>query len=264
MENKKYNESRYPEKRLARLTVPPLPFQVNESINSLRGNIQLSGYDIKVVAVTSSAMNEGKSSLSFRLAKSFAALGKRTVFVDCDIRNSQLMRRYNVMKDGEGLSEFLCGKAYLQDIIYGTEDPYLDMIFTGGISPNPSELFSGELFSLMLKNLKEVYDYVVVDTPPVNAVIDGVLIANQCDGTVLVVECGYTDRNSALHAKQQLEFAGVKILGVVINKVGAKGSGYGYGYGYGYGGKNGYGYGYGENRKDEKKKNADKRAGKDK
>lgn len=258
--DEKNNAPEIKKKRTAVMEVPALPFLVNESINSLRGNIQLSGYDIKTIAVTSSAMNEGKSSLSFRLAKSFAALGKRTIFVDCDIRNSELMRRYKVQKDGEGLSEFLCGKAYLQNIIYETDDPYLDIIFTGAVAPNPSELFSGELFRLMLNNLKDVYDYVIVDTPPVNAVIDGVLIANKCDGTVLVVECGYTDRNSALHAKQQLEYAGVKILGVVMNKVGARGNGYGYGYGYGYGSKYGYGYGYGYGQKKEKdKKKREKR-----
>ena len=255
MENVKNNGSEYPEGRIAQMSIQPLPFLANEAINNLRGNIQLSGYGIKAVAVTSSSIHEGKTSLSFRLAKSFAALGKRTVFVDCDIRNSQLMGRYQVHKNGEGLSEFLCGKAYLQDVIYGTDDQYLDIIFTGGIAPNPSELFSSELFRLMLKNLKEVYDYVVMDTPPVNAVIDGVLIANQCDGTVLVVESGVTERASAIHAKQQLEYAGVKILGVVLNKVGAKGRGYGYGYGYGYGQKYGYGYGYGEKKNGRKKKN---------
>ena len=254
MESAKNYSHEYPERRIAQMTVQPLPFLANEAINNLRGNIQLSGFGIKVIAVTSSSIHEGKTSLSFRLAKSFAALGKRTIFVDCDIRNSHLMSRYQVRKEGEGLSEFLCGKAYLQDVIYGTNDQYLDIIFTGGMAPNPSELFSGELFSLMLKKLKEVYDYVVVDTPPVNAVIDGVLIANQCDGTVLVVECGVTERASAVHAKQQLEYAGVKILGVVINKVGARGSGYGYGYGYGKRYGYGYGYGYGEKKKTPKKK----------
>lgn len=264
METEKSNEYKYPVKNTAAMDVPPLPFLVNEAINSLRGNIQLSGFNFRTIAITSSNIHEGKSSLSFRLAKSFAALGKKTIFVDCDIRNSQLLQRYKVKKNGDGLSEFLCGNAYLQDIIFSTDDQYLDIIFTGAIAPNPSELFSGELFKLMLNNLKECYDYVIVDTPPVNAVIDGVLIANQCDGTVLVVACGETERGGVQHAKQQLEYGGVKILGVVLNMVGGNGTRYGYGYGqkygYGYGKKYGYGYGYGE-EKGKKKKTKSKNSG---
>ena len=193
------------------LKVSPLPFQVNEAVNILRGNIQLSGYDIKVIGVTSALKHEGKSSLSFRLAKSFAALEKKTVYVDCDIRNSQTMSRYNVQRKCSGLSEFLCGKANLDGIIYETEDPFLDVIFTGAMAPNPSELFSGDLFRQMLLTLRQQYDYVIVDTPPVNAVIDGVLIANRCDGTVLVLESGVTERIQVSRAKQQLDYAGVKI-----------------------------------------------------
>ena len=194
------------------LSVPELPFQVNEAINALRGNIQLSGFNIKVVGVTSALKHEGKSSLSFRLAQSFAALGKRTLYIDCDIRNSQTLLRYKLRRPGAGLSEFLCGKADLDSIIYTTDDPYFDLIFTGEVAPNPSELFSGELFKAVLQYLKEVYDYVIVDTPPINAVIDGVLISNLCDGVVLVVESGVTERAVAKHAKQQLDYAGVKLL----------------------------------------------------
>ena len=116
-------------------------------------------------------------------------------------------------------------------------DPWLDLIFTGAVAPNPSELISGSLFSQLISQLRDYYDYVIVDTPPVNAVVDGLLVAKQCDGTILVVESGVTERGSAMHAKRQLEFAGVKVIGVVLNKVGTKKSGYGYGYGYGYGEK---------------------------
>ena len=259
MENEERNEltdnAGMQERNKVSPVITSLPFQVNEAINTLRANIQLSGYNIKVVGVTSSLIHEGKSSLSFRLAQSFAALGKRTLYMDCDIRNSQTLIRYKLRRPGPGLSEFLCGKTNLEDIVYTTDDPCFDIIFTGGVAPNPSELFSGELFKAMLQYLKEQYDYVIVDTPPVNAVIDGVLISNLCDGVVLVVESGVTERSVARHAKQQLDYAGVKILGVVLNKVGTRKSGYGYGYGYGYGrygyGRYGYGeYGYGEEEKE--------------
>ena len=210
-----------------------LPFQAREAINVLRGNIQLSGYDLKVIAITSAQPNEGKSSVAFRLSRSLAALGKKTIYVDCDIRNSEVMARYEIQQSVCGLSEFLCGRVTINDIIYCTDNQFMDMIFTGAVAPNPSELVSGPLFVQLLDDLKKNYDYVIVDTPPVNPVIDGALIAKKCDGTVLVVECGFTERAQAVKAKRQLEYAGIKILGVVLNKVGLSKKGYGYGYGYG-------------------------------
>ena len=217
------------------LTIPALSAIPREAINKLRGNIQLSGYDLKVVAITSAVAHEGKSNTAFRLAESFANLKKRTLFLDCDIRNSHMTVRYKAVGDVKGLSEFLSGQAKLVDIDYKTSNPYLDIVFAGKTAPNPSELFSGPLFKQLLDFLKKNYAYVIVDTPPVCGVIDGVLIAKECDGTVLVVESGVTDRRQSIKAKQQLDYAGVKVLGAVLNKVGTRQSGYGYGYGYGYG-----------------------------
>lgn len=251
------------EPRIVNLTIPDVPFQVNEAINTLRGNIQLSGFDIKTICITSSFKHEGKSSLSLRLAKSFAALGKKTLFMDCDIRNSQTMSRYEVKrrKKIKGLTEYLCGEIEMDEAIWETSEAHMDIIFTGAVAPNPSELFSGELFTELLKAMRDRYDYVIVDTPPVNAVIDGVLTAKQCDGTVLIVESGVSDRRQVQHAKQQLDFAGVKLLGVVLNKVGNRNGAYGYGYGYGYGQRYGYGYGYGygQDEDEDKKKRRKKK-----
>ena len=239
-----------PETRKVTPQAEPLPFQAKEAINVLRGNIQLSGFDLKVIAITSAVAHEGKSSIAFRLAKSMAGLKKRTVYLDCDIRNSLTTTRYQIQDKVQGLTEFLCGRAPMNDIIYRTDDRYLDMIFTGAVAPNPSELVSGKLFQLLLDELKKRYDYIIVDTPPVNPVIDGALIAKRCDGAVLVVESGITERAQVVRAKKQLEYAGIKILGVVLNKIGLSQKGYGYGYGFGYGG---YGYGYGEKKGSRKK-----------
>lgn len=235
--------------RIVRPKIPELRFNVREAINALRGNIQLSGYNVKVVAVTSALAHEGKSSTAFRLAKSLAGLNKRTLYMDCDIRNSMVKERYKITSRTVGLSEFLCGKIGINGIVYRTEDPWMDIIFTGAVAPNPSELLSGPLFEQLLTQLKRHYEYVVVDTPPVNLVIDGALVAKQCDGTVLVVESGVTERAQVIRAKQQLEFAGVKLLGVVLNKVETRKGAYGRKYGYGYGSE----YGYGEDKKSKKK-----------
>ena len=226
--------------------VTELPFGPREAINVLRGNIQLSGFGVKVIAVTSALAHEGKSNVAFRLARSLAALNKKTLYLDCDIRNSMTQSRYNIRQKIVGLSEYLCGRFYWNDIIYHTDMPYMDMIFTGAVAPNPSELLSNPLFDQLLIQARGAYEYVIVDTSPVNLVIDGVIVTKKCDGTVLVVESGITERNQAIKAKRQLEFADVHILGTVLNKVKSKKHGYGYGYG--------YSYGYGEKSQKQTKK----------
>lgn len=241
------------QKEVIKPVMSKVPFAVNEAINVLRGNVQLSGNNIRAVAVTSSLAHEGKSSMAFRLAKSMAGLEKRVLYLDGDIRNSTTQIRYEIMGDKVGLSEYLCGEASKEKIIYHTDDQWLDMIFTGAKAPNPSALVSGPLFQELMQFLKSIYDYVIVDTPPLNVVIDGLLIAKQCDGTVLVVESGITERAQAEKARRQMEYAGINILGAVVNKVRMNERRYGYGYGYGYG-KYGYGYGYGEKESGQKGK----------
>ena len=140
--------------------VSDVSFHVNEAINVLRGNIQLSGSNIKTIAVTSSVANEGKSSIAFRLAKSMAGLEKRILFIDCDIRNSTIQNRYDIVGEKKGLSEYLCGNISKEKIIYRTDDKYLDMIFTGAVAPNPSELVSGPLFAELMEYKKMVEPYV--------------------------------------------------------------------------------------------------------
>lgn len=237
------------QKEVIKPVLSKVPFAVNEAINVLRGNVQLSGNNIRAVAVTSSLAHEGKSSMAFRLAKSMASLEKRVLYLDGDIRNSTTQIRYEIMGDKVGLSEYLCGEVSKEKIIYHTDDQWLDMIFTGAKAPNPSALVSGPLFQELMQFLKSIYDYVIVDTPPLNLVIDGLLIAKQCDGTVLVVESGITERAQAEKARRQMEYAGINILGAVVNKVRMNERRYGYGYGYGYG-KYGYGYGYGYGEKE--------------
>lgn len=232
------------QKEIIKPKIPKVPFAVEEAINILRGNIQLSGNNIKVVAVTSALAHEGKSSTSFRLAKSIASLEKRVLYLDADIRNSNTLVRYGIEGEKIGLSEYLCGNATKEKIIFHTDDPYMDMLFTGAVAPNPSALVSGPLFQELIAFTRSVYDYIIVDTPPLNLVIDGLLIAKHCDGTVLVVESGLTERAQAEKAARQMEYAGIQVLGAVLNKAHVSRGHYGYGYGYSYD----YGYGYGEKR----------------
>lgn len=228
--------------------VAKLPFEAREAINVLRGNIQLSGSDMKLISVTSAVKHEGKSSTAFLLTRSFASLEKKALYIDCDIRKSATLRRYKIDQKTIGLTEYLCGNYMVEDIIYETDSPWMDMVFTGAAAPNPSDLLTSSLFDKLLAYAKENYDYVIVDTPPINVVIDGALVCKRCDGTVVVIECGVTERAQALHMKRQLDYAGVKVIGAVLNKVGVGSNGY-YGYGYRYG----YGYNTEESEKRKKK-----------
>lgn len=207
-------------------------FKMREAINSLRGNIQMAGYNVKVIAVTSADAGEGKSRISFELASSLADLNKKALYLDCDIRKSITKERYGIVQKTEGLSEYLCGQASKEDIIYKTDKQHMDIIFAGKRAPNPSELLSEELFKKLISDLRTEYDYVIVDTPPANLVIDAQLIARYCDTVLLVVRSNVTDRRAAIKVKNHFESMGIKIMGVVVNRIANK-PGYGYGkYGY--------------------------------
>lgn len=228
-------------------TADELDFHAREAVNILRASVQMAGRDSRVFGVTSAMANEGKSSLAFRLAQSLSGLEeKRVVLLDCDIRNSKAKQVLKIVQKTVGLSEYLCGLAELADILHKTQDPQLDIVFAGRSAPNPSELLSGSAFDDLILLLRRCYDYVVVDMPPVNLVVDAAIIAPKCDTNIFVVECGTTDKREITHAVGQLQRAGAKILGIVLNKVDGKQNRYGrtgyYGR-YGHYGKYGkYGY----------------------
>jgi len=117
-----------------------LDFKANEAFKTLRTNILFSGSDIKVIALTSSTPNEGKTSTSLQLAKSFAEAGKKTLMIDADIRKSVIVGRYKISGEVAGLTHYLTGQREMEEILYGTNEENLDTIFAGPVSPNPSEL----------------------------------------------------------------------------------------------------------------------------
>lgn len=238
-----------------RLTASELDYQTAEAVKMLRANVQFSGYGLKMIMLTSTHPNEGKSFVSFELARSLAALGKETFFLDCDIRKSVLQSRLGVTEKLLGLTDFLVGNAQVNEVLYKTNIPHLSMMFAGSTSPNPTELLSASLFARLCEALKKNYDYLIVDTPPLGMVIDAAIIAKQSDGVVMVIESGQTDRRQALHVKNQLETAGAHVLGVVLNKQGGTEAYYGKYGRYGSYGKYGNYYGYGEtsDRKEKKR-----------
>lgn len=194
-------------------------YNYNEAIKTLRKNIQYSGRNVKVMMLTSSFPGEGKSETAFQLAVSMAQLSKRVLYIDADIRKSVLVSRYWVEVAIDGLSQYLSGQVPLDKIVNGTTIEGLDIISAGPYSPNPAELLEESLFASLIEWGRENYDYIIIDTPPITNLIDGVIIANHCDGAVLVIESEAISYRILQRNKQQIENSGCRILGVVLNKV---------------------------------------------
>lgn len=191
-----------------------------ESIKTLRTNLQFSGRNIRNILFTSCYPNEGKSDVSFQLAREIGNMGKRVLLLDADIRKSTLVGRYRVKENNIfGLTHYLCGQVGWDAIFYQTNFPNMDIVFAGPSVPNPSELLEDEAFAQMLRKVREQYDYVLVDTPPLGSVSDSMIIARWCDGSILVIESEAVSYKAAQRAKQQLQQTGCKILGAVLNKV---------------------------------------------
>lgn len=227
-----------------------LDFKTNEAYKTLRTNIRFSGDDVKVIALTSSVPNEGKSAVSFNLANSLAEDDKRVLYIDADIRKSVTVVRYGVDIETKGLSHYLTGQSKLEEVIYETNVNNFSIVFTGQSAPNPSELLGNQRFKDLIAYAREHYDYVIIDCPPLGSVIDAAIVAKECDGAIIVIETDNASYKIVQRVKKQLEQSGCKILGAVLNKVEMGGKGYGYGKGY-YGNYYGKYYGnYGEYGKD--------------
>lgn len=221
-------------------------FQAAESVKTLRSNLMFCGDSVRVVGLTSFSASEGKSSITFQLAASLAQAGKRVLLLDTDLRKSMLQQRLKVHGKIDGVSHYLSGMCRMDKLAHETDIDGMYIMFAGVWVPNASELLGSNRFKEMIPALKEQFDYVLVDAPPVGQVIDCAVMAPELDGVIIVVD---TTRNSykfEKRVKNQLEKAGGKILGVVLNRVDFKDKGGYYGKAYGYGSKYGYGYGYGE------------------
>ena len=159
-----------------------------ESIKTLRTNIQFSSKQVKVVLLTSCYPNEGKSDIAFSLSLEMGKAGKRVLLVDADIRKSNFIKRYSVNQTIHGLSQYLSGQVERQWITYQTNFPNVDMIFAGPLAPNPSELLGDPAFGELLEEKRKEYDYIFIDTPPIGNMIDAAIVAEKSDGAVLVIE----------------------------------------------------------------------------
>lgn len=193
-------------------------FHVREAYKTLRTNIRffLHNEACKRICITSSTLGEGKSITMLNLAISFAEDGKKVLLVDADMRRPALARLL-IEKMAPGLSNVLAGINTPEEAIRKEIYPNLDVLFSGDIPPNPSELLGDERMQNLMDELAKVYDYILVDTPPVNMVSDTCIVANAIDGVLYLVRQGKTDRESVSRGINQLRLTGAKQLGFVIN-----------------------------------------------
>ena len=257
----------------ARILSDKSSFHVKEAYKALRTNVLFTiPHDgAKKVIVTSALAGEGKSTNCLNLAISFAQTGAKVLLIDCDLRKPNTANLLNISST-PGLSNVLANLNTIDSVIVHSDYSNLDVIPSGDIPPNPSELLGSNAMEDTLGKLSEIYDYIFLDTSPINIVTDAAVMSSMVDGVLVVVRQGRTDKESVSEAVKKLKFVNANVLGFILNgrltdikmgyRYGKRGyyrygkrakyysSGYYGGYGsygaYGaYGGYGGYGYGYG-------------------
>lgn len=191
---------------------------LEEYYNTIRTNIQFSGRNLKVITLTSAQPGEGKSTTSTNLAISFAKAGFRTLLIDADTRNSVMSGTFKSNERYQGLTSFLSGNAELSDVICDTSIDNLMIIPAGQVPPNPTSLIQNDNFKAMIEIVRGLYDYVIIDTPPLGLVIDAAILAHHSDASLLVVKAGADKRRTVTKLKEQLEQSDSVFLGVILNK----------------------------------------------
>lgn len=229
-----------------RLLTNESPFAIKETYIKLRTSLMFcmtadKERPCRTFAITSANPSEGKSLTAANIAISYAMLNKRVLLIDADMRKPTQRRLWKVEKS-TGLCDFLAKISKLE--ISRVEDIPLWIVCTGTIPPNPSELLSSERMKHFMDECSRVYDYVIIDTPPINTVADAQIISTYVDGVVVVAKSGSTTQDELYEAVEAVHRAGGNLCGVVLNDLNMKSVKYAYKYKYG--GKYGYEYSYSE------------------
>nr|WP_157256215.1 CpsD/CapB family tyrosine-protein kinase [Bacillus timonensis] len=205
---------------------------ISEQYRTIRTNVQFSTVDeeLQTLMVTSSGPGEGKSTTTNNIAIVFAQQGKKVLLVDADLRKPTSHYSFRT-ENYVGLTNVLTKQSSLIDAVQVTDQENLYLLTSGPVPPNPAELLGSKSMNEFLKNAKEGFDLIIFDTPPVLAVTDAQILANKCDGVVMVVSSGKTENEAAVKAKELLVSAQAKLLGVVLNNKSQKESQHYYYYG---------------------------------
>lgn len=208
-----------------------------EAYRMLRTNLQFSQVDgrLQTIAITSSTPNEGKSTVITNLAIVLAQAGNKVLVIDCDFRNPTQHKNFGC-SNRRGFSNCIANHEDVLGFVQKTQIENVHMVPGGPVPPNPSELLGSKQVQGVLEGLKQEYDYVLIDTPPIMPVTDAAIIGAKVDGLILVVEYGAIAPSLLKEAKDRLTSPSINILGAVLSKVEVStSSGYGYGYYHYYG-----------------------------
>lgn len=217
-----------------------VPFNYVESFKSLRTNLNFIAATEKLntFILTSAIPGEGKSNTAINLAISLAEDGKSVVVVDCDLRKPSLNRYLKLGHNFKGVTDILAGNAVVEEALIQFEDLGIHVLVAGAVPPNPSEMLSSEPMDKLVEDLKNAFDYVILDTPPVSVVTDAAILGRYADGAILCVRSNFAPKETVVLAKERLTAVGVRILGVVLTgfdtKNESKSSAYSYTYEYEY------------------------------
>ncbi|MGH4118113.1 CpsD/CapB family tyrosine-protein kinase [Clostridium sp.] len=190
------------------------------AFNELKANIQFLSVDKpnKVIMISSAEKNDGRTTTSSYLSLAFAKSGKKTLLVDCDIRNSNIHNMFDLNNDDSGLVNFLSGDIKFEESLKATKQENLSIVTAGGTEANYAELLVSVKFNEFIEKAKEEFDYIILDTSPLTQGADAQAIAKYADASVLVIKDGQTERKIAIKAKNILEKANSNIVGVFLNK----------------------------------------------
>lgn len=205
---------------------------ISEAFRTMRTNIQFTNIDkeMRLLAVTSSAPSEGKSTITSNLAISLSQEDKKVLLVDCDLRKPKMHKIFSVLNT-QGLTSILMGANTIEDTVL--RSPHIDglsIITSGPVPPNPSELLNSKKMKEFLDRVKEDYDMVILDTPPIGPVTDSAVVSTLVDGTLLVIKAGETEIEKVDYAKELLDKVNANIVGAVLNNIPMKNGKGGYGY----------------------------------
>ena len=195
-------------------------FAAQEAYKSLRTSVRFSlrGSGCKRIGMTSAMASEGKSITILNLAISVAMDGQRVLLIDADLRRPSQARML-VEKATPGLSNVLAGMVEAEEAIRPELYPNLDVLFSGDVPPNPSELLGSDKMRDLVEEMSKKYDYILIDTPPVILVSDAAIVANLLDGMLLLVRQGKSKKDELKRAIANLELAGITPMGIVLNGV---------------------------------------------
>ncbi|BCJ96742.1 tyrosine protein kinase [Anaerocolumna cellulosilytica] len=193
-------------------------YWAKEAYKTLRSNIQFLGDDIQVITFTSCTPNKENTNVSFKLAESFVKTGKRLLLIDADLRESALHKPQQNKEGKKGLTHYLTNQCGIGDVIIPSDVEDVDLILAGTKETDTTELLGQQKFEEMIGRLRNSYDYIFINTPPVGVYIDSAIVAGVSDGVVIVIESNAINRRFAKEAKEQLEASKCRILGVVLYK----------------------------------------------